>query len=115
MRSTVVLPQPDGPRNETNSPCSISRLKSLHARRWPEGLVQIVDLEKCHGVAASIRLRRRWLASARAEPNSWIRPMQRPGDREGDDRQRRRLVGAVGADQLQVGAEGRAVRAGSPW
>ena len=28
MRSTVVLPQPDGPRNETNSPGSTSRLKS---------------------------------------------------------------------------------------
>ena len=32
-----------------------------------------------------------------------------PGDGEGDDRQRRRLVGAVGAEQLHVGAEGRAV------
>ena len=32
-----------------------------------------------------------------------------PGDDEGDDRQRRRLVGAVGADVLQVGTEGRPV------
>src|SRR5215203_3801024 len=28
MRNTVVLPQPDGPRKETNSPRSTSRLKS---------------------------------------------------------------------------------------
>src|SRR5690349_14261234 len=28
MRSTVVLPQPEGPRNETNSPGAASRLKS---------------------------------------------------------------------------------------
>ena len=32
-----------------------------------------------------------------------------PGDGEGDDGERRRLVGAVGADVLQVGAEGRPV------
>ena len=28
MRSTVVLPQPEGPRNDTNSPAPASRLKS---------------------------------------------------------------------------------------
>ena len=28
MRSVVVLPQPEGPRKETNSPFSTSRLKS---------------------------------------------------------------------------------------
>ncbi len=28
MRRVVVLPQPDGPRKETNSPCATSRLKS---------------------------------------------------------------------------------------
>ena len=32
-----------------------------------------------------------------------------PGDREGDHRERSRLVGAVGAEDLEVGAEGRAV------
>src|SRR6266487_1909159 len=31
IRSVVVLPQPDGPRNETNSPRSASRLKSSTA------------------------------------------------------------------------------------
>ncbi len=28
MRSVVVLPQPEGPRKDTNSPLSIARLKS---------------------------------------------------------------------------------------
>ncbi len=28
IRSVVVLPQPEGPRNETNSPCATSRSKS---------------------------------------------------------------------------------------
>ena len=39
----------------------------------------------------------------------WISRHAGPGDGEGDDRERRRLVGAVGADDLQVGPEGRPV------
>src|SRR5215210_8960409 len=35
MRSVVVLPQPDGPRNETNSPRSAARLKSSTATNSP--------------------------------------------------------------------------------
>ena len=31
IRRVVVLPQPDGPRNDTNSPVSIPRLKSWTA------------------------------------------------------------------------------------
>src|SRR3954470_24138745 len=34
-RSSVVLPQPDGPMKETNSPCPISRLTSLSATTSP--------------------------------------------------------------------------------
>src|SRR5436853_7548046 len=34
MRSVVVLPQPLGPRNETNSPRSTSRLKFSTAVDW---------------------------------------------------------------------------------
>src|SRR5919197_1908106 len=34
--STVVLPQPDGPRNETNSPGAASRLKSCTTVFWPK-------------------------------------------------------------------------------
>ena len=36
MRSTVVLPQPDGPSSEMNSPFSTSRLKSFTTRVTPK-------------------------------------------------------------------------------
>ena len=35
MRSVVVLPQPDGPSSDTNSPFSISSEKSLTALKAP--------------------------------------------------------------------------------
>src|SRR6476659_3350022 len=35
IRRVVVLPQPDGPRNETNSPFSAWRLKFSTAAVWP--------------------------------------------------------------------------------
>ncbi len=35
IRSVVVLPQPDGPRNDTNSPRATSRLKSATAATPP--------------------------------------------------------------------------------
>src|SRR4051794_31411330 len=38
MRSTVVLPQPDGPRKEMNSPVATSRLKSCTTVVWPKDL-----------------------------------------------------------------------------
>ena len=38
MRSTVVLPQPDGPRKETNSPAPTSRLKSWTTVVGPKDL-----------------------------------------------------------------------------
>src|SRR5580765_7975282 len=34
MRRSVDLPQPEGPINETNSPCSICRLMSCSAVVW---------------------------------------------------------------------------------
>src|SRR6266496_3706500 len=38
IRSVVVLPQPLGPRNETNSPRSTSKLKFSTAIDWPNPL-----------------------------------------------------------------------------
>ncbi len=37
MRSVVVLPQPDGPRNETNSPRSMREVEVLHHDVLAEG------------------------------------------------------------------------------
>jgi len=41
MRSVVVLPQPDGPSSDTNSPSRNSRLKSLTAEYSPKRLVTL--------------------------------------------------------------------------
>src|SRR5439155_51106 len=38
-RNSVVLPQPEGPRKQTNSPSPISRLMSFNARAAPNRLV----------------------------------------------------------------------------
>jgi len=45
-RKNVVLPQPEGPMNETNSPLWISRLTSLSALTGPS-LVAKVRLSPC--------------------------------------------------------------------
>ena len=38
IRSIVVLPQPEGPRKETNSPCRTSRLNSCTTTVVPKAL-----------------------------------------------------------------------------
>src|SRR5262245_19472548 len=38
MRSSVVLPQPDGPSRQTNSPCATDRLTSRSAEKPPKFL-----------------------------------------------------------------------------
>ena len=73
----------------------------------PKTLLQAVDLEKAHALLLSAPPAA--LAAASARPKTWIRPMQAQVIDEGDDRERRRLVGAVGADELQVRPEGRPV------
>ena len=49
MRKVVVLPQPLGPRNETNSPRVTSRLKSATAIASLNDLEMFVRAEKRHG------------------------------------------------------------------
>ena len=48
MRSVVVLPQPDGPTNTTNSPSSMVKLKSLHGDDGAERLGQVDELDARH-------------------------------------------------------------------
>src|SRR6187402_472592 len=38
MRSRVVLPQPEGPRKQTNSPCAMSRSMLFRALKLPKSL-----------------------------------------------------------------------------
>ena len=75
-----------------------------------EGLAKIFDLEKCHAFALPCAPSASGAAPCALRPKSLDQAHAGPGDDEGDDRQRRRLIGAVGADQLQIGAEGRAVQ-----
>ncbi len=50
MRSIVVLPQPDGPRKDTNSPGATSRLNSLTTTVWPKAfLTSRMDGEEALG------------------------------------------------------------------
>src|SRR6187402_525102 len=93
MRSTVVLPQPDGPRKETNSPRSTSRLKSSTTVVAPK------DFRTCcmerNGSAMelffrSVRAVRRFRREAGQDLDQRHAP---PGDGEGDDGEGRRLVG----------------------
>ena len=46
MRSTVVLPQPDGPRKETNSPFSMAMLKSCTTCTEPKDFLMLLSVKK---------------------------------------------------------------------
>ena len=48
IRSVVVLPQPDGPRNETNSPFSAARLKSIDGGDVAEHLLDAGQFQEGH-------------------------------------------------------------------
>ena len=96
-----------GPRKEMNSPRSTARSKLLHHGAGPKDFCRSFDLEKRHSLSSARRQRRP--AWRRAAAEELDQPHAGPGHDEGDDGERRRLVGAVGADQLQIGAEGRPV------
>ena len=57
MRSTVVLPQPEGPRKETNSPRADIEVEVLHDRVVGEGFADVLDAEEGlgHGCLGSVR------------------------------------------------------------
>ena len=52
MRSVVVLPQPDGPRKETNSPRSAESMKSSTAAKAPNCLPDVGQLQEAHACLA---------------------------------------------------------------
>ena len=110
MRSTVVLPQPEGPRNETNSPGSTSRLKSWTTVVVPKDLRTCWMMRKGSAMVSTFSVQFGRFADLRREARQDLDERHAaPGDGEGDDGECCRLIGAVGADVLQVGAEGRPV------
>ena len=76
MRSTVVLPQPDGPRKETNSPRADIEVEVLHDGVVGEGLADVLDAEERlgHGLA-SAQFGRFGDRGAKRD-RSWITDMQ---------------------------------------
>ena len=48
MRSVVVLPQPEGPSRQRNSPSSTVKLAALTAWKSAEGFVERFDPDLCH-------------------------------------------------------------------
>ena len=106
MRRIVVLPQPEGPSRETNSPLLKPRSTPLHHGVVAERLDQVLDAEEVVGhvgqsVLAAV------LGAKRT--SSWIMPIAPQVRTKEMIGERRGLVGAVGADVLHVDAEGRPV------
>ena len=48
MRSSVDLPQPDGPTRTTNSPSAMSIVDAVDDLRRAEGLADVADLNSSH-------------------------------------------------------------------
>src|SRR4051812_9714692 len=97
MRRTVVLPQPEGPSREMNSPRSNARSTS-----WTTVLVRKL-------LVMPSRRRKGSLMSAVPGGGAGGKAGQQldhahrdPGDGKGDHRERRRFERAVGADVLHV-------------
>src|SRR5689334_3390993 len=119
IRSVVVLPQPDGPRNDTNSPFSAARLKFSTATVPPANRFWMPSrTRKLIGWSAPSA---GWssvgpadldpTASAAAGPTEeGDDPHRDPGQSEADQRHGGRLVRLVLADVLEVRAERRTVQ-----
>src|SRR4249919_2684938 len=101
MRRVVVLPQPEGPRKETNSPRSTARSN----RCTTTCCLKLLWTSSISSSAIRVSERRSGRVLDRLRAAEHVDQAHAgPGDQEGDDRQRRGLVGAIGPDKLQVGA-----------
>ena len=76
MRSTVVLPQPDGPRKETNSPAPTSRLKSCTTVVAPKALLDVLDAEERLGHRFALSQFGRLADFGAKRDRIWITDMQ---------------------------------------
>src|ERR1700712_1756501 len=101
--STVVLPQPDGPRKETNSPFSMCMVKSCTTCTLPNDFLMLDSSRNAMG-ADTLSLGRSGSIEA---GNELEQPHAEPGHGKCDHREGRRLIGLIGADKLQVGTKSR--------
>src|SRR5271157_5819262 len=103
----VVLPQPEPPRRETNSPFS-TEIESSRTTGLPP---KLFDTESSSMNAIPCSLLSSVRAAGRAGPagsaaQGLDEPDEAPGEDEAEDRQRRGLVGEVAAHQGHVRPEG---------
>ena len=57
MRSVVVLPQPEGPSRQKNSPSATVKVEVLHGDEVAEALVQVLDPDLRHRLTPGISRR----------------------------------------------------------
>src|SRR3954469_25382337 len=110
IRRVVVLPQPDGPRNDTNSPFWAARLKSSTATFWANRFWTPVSsrnvMDGCPPSSSS--------RATNFDPDPGSATDHGNGDHrepcqpEADERHGRWLVRPVGSDQREVRPERRA-------
>src|SRR3954465_1452093 len=92
IRSVVVLPQPDGPRKDTNSPRSAARLKSSTAVTPPANRFWIpVSSRNAMGRSALLAGAGDGHARARSPPDDRDDAHRDPREREADQWHRGRL------------------------
>src|SRR5262245_59165106 len=106
MRSVVVFPQPLGPRKDTNSPRATARSKFCTATCVPK-LFRSFPISR-NAMPAGYSF---WLPPATGPAAKHLhQPHARPGHDEGDDGERRGLIGAIGSHELEVRTESRTVQ-----
>src|SRR6476469_7995323 len=105
IRSVVVLPQPEGPRNETNSPFSTARLKSITTGVTPNTFWTPVSSRNAMRLLAALAGAGDGDLVARATPEHGDEAHRQPGQPEADERDRGLLVGLVAAEQREVRRE----------
>src|SRR5689334_1237473 len=106
IRSVVVLPQPDGPRNDTNSPRAADRSKSRTATVPPAKRFWTPSSRRKLMPDSSLGSSQGDLA-ARPAAEQRDRDHRQPGQPEADQRHGGRFEGAVGAALLEVRSERR--------
>src|SRR5262245_35025795 len=107
IRSVVVLPQPEGPRNDTNSPFSTARLKSMTAAVSPKYFWTPVSSRNAMRLLAALAGAGDGDLAARAAPEQGDEAHRDPRQAEADERDGGLLVGLVAAEDVEVRGEGR--------
>src|SRR3954471_20119720 len=110
IRRVVVLPQPDGPRNDTNSPFWAARLKSSTATFWANRFWMPVSSRNVIDRGPPMRSMRSTDldAGASASADDGDGDHREPRQPEADERHRGWLIRPVRADEGQVRTERRA-------